>query len=271
MEMAAERSFLFVPGDRPERFSKALSSGADRVIIDLEDAVAPDAKVVARENLVRWLESTDARDIFVRINAVTTSWHDDDISALVQLPHVVGLMLPKAEDADVVTAMRAKMRAGVRLFALIETVKGFAGLRAVAQTNGLSRLAFGSVDFCLETGIEGLGAELDFVRAQLTIESCLAGLAAPIEGVTVDIKSFETLEADVIRAKKFGFGGKLCIHPAQVEAINYGFAPSSVQVEWAHRVIAAARTGVGAVAVDGKLVDRPIVLQAEKILATAAG
>ena len=84
--MAAERSFLFVPGDRPERFSKALSSGADRVIIDLEDAVAPDAKVVARENLVRWLGSADARDIFVRINAVTTPWHDDDISALVQLP-----------------------------------------------------------------------------------------------------------------------------------------------------------------------------------------
>jgi citrate lyase subunit beta / citryl-CoA lyase len=271
MEMAAERSFLFVPGDRPERFDKALSSGADRVIIDLEDAVAPDAKVVARENLVRWLGSADARDIFVRINAVTTPWHDDDISALVHLPHVTGLMLPKAEDANAIAAMRAKMRGDVRLFGLIETVKGFTGLRAVAQANGLNRLAFGSVDFCLETGIEGLGAELDFVRAQLTIESCLAGLAAPIEGVTVDIKSFETLEADVVRAKNLGFGGKLCIHPAQVEAINRGFAPSASQIEWAHRVVAAARTGVGAVAVDGKLIDRPVVLQAEKILATASG
>jgi citrate lyase subunit beta/citryl-CoA lyase len=271
MEMAPERSFLFVPGDRPERFSKALSSGADRVIIDLEDAVAPAAKVVARENLVRWLDSANARGIFVRINAVTTPWHDDDISAFVRAPRVIGLMLPKAEDANAIAALRAKTRTDVRLFGLIETVKGFVGLRAVAQTKGLSRLAFGSVDFCLETGIEGLGAELDFVRAQLTIECCLAGLAAPIEGVTVDIKSFETLEADVIRAKNFGFGGKLCIHPAQVEAINRGFAPSAAQVEWAHRVIAAAQTGVGAVAVDGKLVDRPVVLQAEKILATASG
>jgi citrate lyase subunit beta / citryl-CoA lyase len=270
MEMAAERSFLFVPADRPERFSKALSSGADRVIIDLEDAVAPDAKAAARENLVRWLGGADARDIFVRINPVTTSWHDDDIIALVPVPHVVGLMLPKAEDADAIAAMRAKMRVDARLFGLIETVKGYTGLRAVAQAKGLSRLAFGSVDFCLETGIEGLGAELDFVRAQLTIES-LAGLTAPIEGVTVDIKSFETLEADIIRAKNFGFGGKLCIHPAQVEAINRGFAPSAAQVEWAHRVIAAMRTGVGAAAVDGKLVDRPVVLQAEKILATATG
>ena len=268
--MAAERSFLFVPGDRPERFGKALSSGTDRVIIDLEDAVAPDAKAGARENIVRWLDGVNARDVFVRINGVVTPWHDDDIRALARIPRVIGLMLPKAEDPVAVAATRAKMSEDVRLFGLIETVKGFVGLRAVAQAKGLSRLAFGSVDFCVETGIEGLGAELDFVRAQLTIESCLAGLAAPIEGVTVDINSFETLEADVIRAKRFGFGGKLCIHPSQVEAINRGFAPSAAQVEWAHRVVAAARTGVGAVAVDGKLVDRPVVLQAEKILAIAA-
>jgi citrate lyase subunit beta/citryl-CoA lyase len=267
--MAAERSFLFVPGNRPERFAKALSSGADRVIIDLEDSVAPDAKVAARENLVRWLEGADARDVVVRVNAVTMPWHDDDTRALARLPRVVGLMLPKAEDDDAIAATRANMGADARLFGLVETVKGLAGLRAVAQAKGLSRLAVGSVDFCLETGIEGQGAELDFVRAQLTIESCFAGLAAPIEGVTIDIKSPETLEADVIRARKFGFGGKLCIHPVQVEAVNRGFSPSQAQIDWAQRVVAAARSGVGAVAVDGKLVDRPVVLQAEKILAAA--
>lgn len=268
--MAAERSFLFVPGDRPERFGKALSSGADRVIIDLEDAVAPNVKIAARENLVRWLESCEAHDVIVRVNAVTTPWHDDDMRALPPLAHVVGLMLPKAEDADATAATRAKMRADTRLFGLVETVKGFTGLRAVAQTKGLSRLAFGSVDFCVETGIDGQGAELDFVRAQLTIESCLAGLAAPIEGVTVDIKSPETLHADILHAKKLGFGGKLCIHPAQVEAVNRGFSPSPAQIEWARRVIAAAHSGGGAVTVDGKLVDRPVALQAEKILAAAA-
>ena len=268
--MVAERSFLFVPGDRPERFGKALSSGADRVIIDLEDAVAPDVKVVTRENLMRWLENAEARDVFVRVNAVGTLWHEDDILALAPLPRVVGLMLPKAEDVDAIAAARTKMRPDVRLFGLIETVKGLARLRAVAQAKGVNRLAFGSVDFCVETGIEGLAAELDFVRTQLTIESCLAGLPAPIEGVTIDIRSPETLEADVIRAKKLGFGGKLCIHPAQIAAVNRGFSPSAAQIDWAHRVIAAARFGAGAVTVDGKLVDRPVVLQAEKILASAS-
>jgi citrate lyase subunit beta / citryl-CoA lyase len=268
--MAAERSFLFVPGDRPERFGKALSSGADRVIIDLEDAVAPEAKPDARENLVRWLEGPNAREVMVRVNAVTTPWHDDDMRALALMPRVVGLMLPKAEDADAIAATRAKMRTDALLFGLVETVKGFAALRAVAQTKGISRLAFGSVDFCLETGIEGQGAELDFARAQLTIESCLAGLAAPIEGVTVDIKSPETLEADIIRAKKLGFGGKLCIHPAQVGAINRGFSPSAAQIDWAQRVVAAARSGAGAATVDGKLVDRPVFLKAEKILAATS-
>jgi citrate lyase subunit beta / citryl-CoA lyase len=266
--MAAERSFLFVPGDRPERFGKALSSGADRVIVDLEDAVAPDVKVATRENLVRWLETAGARDILVRVNAFGTPWHEDDIRAIAPMPSVVGLMLPKAEDADAVASTRAKIRADMRLFGLIETVRGFAGLRAVAQAKGLNRLAFGSVDFCLETGIEGLGAELDFVRAQLTVESCLAGLPAPIEGVTVDIKSPETLEADIVRAKILGFGGKLCIHPTQIEAVNRGFSPSPAQIDWANRVIQATRSGAGAVTVDGKLVDRPIVLQAEKILAS---
>jgi citrate lyase subunit beta/citryl-CoA lyase len=134
----------------------------------------------------------------------------------------------------------------------------------------MTRLAFGSVDFCLETGIQGQGAELDFVRAQLVIESSLAGLAAPIEGVTVDIKSFDTLQADIERARRYGFGAKLCIHPSQVAPINTGFSPSAESIEWARRVISAAKSDVGAAIVDGKLVDRPVILQAEKILAQAA-
>ncbi|MDE2363495.1 MAG: CoA ester lyase [Hyphomicrobiales bacterium] len=267
--MAAERSLLFVPGDRPERFGKALASGADRVIIDLEDAVAPEAKGAARQNLVRWLESADARDVIVRVNAVTTAWYEDDMRALGPQTSVIGLMAPKAEEPDAIAAMRARMRNGTALYGLVETVRGFAQLRRVAQAKGVTRLAFGSVDFCLETGIEGQGAELDFVRAQLTVESCLAGLAAPIEGVTVDIKSQETLEADVTRARKYGFGGKLCIHPAQVAAINRGFSPSVSQIDWARRVLSAARAGAGATTVDGKMVDRPVILQAEKILAQA--
>lgn len=272
--MAAERSFLFVPGDRPERFAKALAAEADRVIVDLEDAVTPDAKDGAREILARWLKSAEARDVLVRVNPPTTRWYDEDMRALAHLPAVAGLMLPKAEDADALAATRARMRPEAALIGLVETVRGFACLRAVAQVPGMARLAFGSVDFCLETGIQGQGAELDFARAQLTLESCLAGLAAPIEGVTVDIKSLATLQTDIERARRYGFGGKLCIHPTQVRPINAGFSPSEESIAWAHRVLAAARSaaksGTGAVTVDGKLVDRPIILQAEKVLAMVA-
>jgi citrate lyase subunit beta/citryl-CoA lyase len=265
--MAFERSFLFVPADRPDRFSKALATRADRIIIDLEDAVAPAAKVAARDNLVNWLASGQASDVVVRVNAVTTPWHADDMRAMAGLARVVGVMLPKAEAADAIAETRAKLSDDKGLIGLVETVRGVADLRAVAGTPGLSRLAFGTVDFCLETGIEGQGPELDFVRAQLTLESCLAGLAAPIEGVTVDLKAPDVLEADIARARRYGFGGKLCIHPAQVDPVNTGFSPSAHSIDWARRVIEAAKSGSGAITVDGKLVDRPIVLQAEKILA----
>jgi citrate lyase subunit beta / citryl-CoA lyase len=265
--MAFERSFLFVPADRPERFVKALATRADRIIIDLEDAVAPTAKAAARDSLVNWLEGAHASDVMIRVNAATTPWHDDDLRAVAGLARVIGLMLPKAEDVEAIGATRAKFFGNKSLVGLVETVRGVADLRAVAGTPGLSRLAFGTVDFCLETGIEGQGPELDFVRTQLTLESCLAGLAAPIEGVTVDIRAVDVLETDIARARRYGFGGKLCIHPSQVDPINTGFSPSADSIGWARRVIDAAKSGGGAVTVDGKLVDRPIMLQAEKILA----
>jgi citrate lyase subunit beta/citryl-CoA lyase len=265
--MAFERSFLFVPADRPERFAKALATSADRIIIDLEDAVAPNAKAAARDILVNWLEGAGASPVMVRVNAVTTTWYDDDMRAMAGLPELVGLMLPKAESIDAIAETRAKLSEKKSLVGLVETVRGVADLRAVAGTPGLSRLAFGTVDFCLETGIEGQGPELDFVRTQLTLESCLAGLFAPIDGVTVDIKAPDVLETDITRARRYGFGGKLCIHPSQVDPINAGFLPTATSIDWARRVIEAAKSGAGAVTVDGKLVDRPIVLQAEKILA----
>lgn len=265
--MVIERSFLFVPADRPERFAKALAAGADRVIVDLEDAVAPAAKDLARETLVRWLGSAEGRDVLVRVNPPTTAWYEEDMRALADSSHVVGLMLPKAEDADAIAATLGRMRPRTTLIGLVETVRGFADLRAVAQAPGMTRLAFGSVDFCLETGIQGQGAELDFVRAQLILESCLAGLAAPVEGVTVDVKSSDVLRTDIERARRYGFGGKLCIHPTQVGLINNGFSPSSENIDWARRVLTAASSGAGAVTVDGKLVDRPVILQAERILA----
>lgn len=268
--MSAERSYLFVPGDRPERFGKALATSADRVILDLEDAVLPDAKPGARDAILSWLAGPDSRSVLVRVNASGTPWHADDLQALSGQPRVAGLMLPKAEDPGTLRLIRSGLRDDQMLVALVETVRAIANLRAVASVPGVQRLAFGSVDFCTEAGIRGYGRELDFVRGALVLESSLAGLLSPIEGVTVDVRDAILLGEDIERARAFGFGGKLCIHPSQVAAVNAGFSPSAAEIAWAERVVAAAEAGSpGATVVDGKLVDRPVRLQAEAILRQA--
>ncbi len=263
--MQAERSYLFCPGDRPERFGKALASGADRVVLDLEDAVLPDAKAAARDGIVDWLRAGET-PVMVRVNAAGTPWHADDVAALAGLPGLAGVMLPKAEDPATLEALRERIGDGPALLALVETARGVADLRRVASVPGLHRIAFGSVDFCTETAIRGYGAELDFVRGQMVLESCLAGLAAPVEGVTMEVKRDDILREDVARARRFGFGAKLCIHPSQVAGVNAGFSPSEGEIAWARRVVAACEAGAGAIVVDGKLVDRPVRLQAEAIL-----
>jgi citrate lyase subunit beta/citryl-CoA lyase len=262
------RSFLFVPADRPERFLKALASGADRIIVDLEDAVALEQKDAARATLEKWLAAPpDGARVLVRINGSETGWHGDDLR-LANLPGVAGLVVPKAEDPAALATVRAALDSSRELLALVETIKGFVNLRQVAAVQGLARLAFGSVDFCSEAGIGAEDRELDYVRSQLVIESRYAGLAAPVDGVTLALDDAQVLEADTRRARSFGFGGKMCIHPKQVGAVNEGFVPSAVEREWAARVLAALRDNPhGAVAVDGKLVDKPVIDRARLILA----
>lgn len=267
---SSERSFLFVPADRPERFAKALATGADRVVIDLEDAVLPDNKAHSRDRLADWLDGADARPVMVRVNAVDTDWHGDDLKTLARLPKVAGLMLPKADTAEAIASVRAFLPQERPLVALIETIRGYLDLRSLVRTPGLSRLAFGSVDFCTETGIGGLGSELDAIRTELVVVSRGAGLPPPVEGVTLNVKDTAALEEDVRHAKRFGFGGKLCIHPDQVAATNRGFSPATVEIDWARRVVAASTGTHGAVTVDGKLVDRPVVAQARAILSRIA-
>lgn len=264
-----ERSLLFVPGQRAALFDKALASGADRVIIDLEDAVPPELKCAARDGLVNWLRSEAARPVCVRVNATDTLWYDDDLRALAGLDKVAAIMLPKTDSLDGVKATRAALgRSETSLIALIESAAGVMRLPELAGSDGVSRFAFGTVDFCLDTGIEGQGAVLDPIRLQFTLASRVAGLPPPIDGVTVELQDQALIRSDVARAKSLGFGGKLCIHPSQVDPINSGFLPDPQQIAWARRVMAAWATATGVVAVDGKLVDRPVVLQAERILAS---
>lgn len=263
----SEKAFLFVPGNRPERFDKACAAGADAVILDLEDAVAPAGKDSARDAVRRWLEGGRA---WLRVNGTDTPWHDADV-ALLGMSGVLGVLLPKAERADELRALRATMRADMPLVPLVETALGLWNARELASVAGVQRLAFGSVDFQVDLSIQGDGEELLFARSQLVLASRVAGVLPPVDGVTVAIDDDGVLQADVVRARRLGFGGKLCIHPRQVQAIKAGFRPAAVDLEWARRVIEAAGAAAhDAVRLDGKLVDKPVIDRARALLREAA-
>jgi len=258
------RSLLFVPGDRPERFGKAMASGADAVIVDLEDAVAPASKAAARDALVDRLAG-DA-GIVLRINGRDTPWFDDDLRAAAH-PGVAAVMCPKTASADDIAAVRSH-GADKPVLALVETAAGMAGVAAIAAAAGVARLVFGSIDFQLDLDIEDDDDALRPYRAQLVLASRVAGLPAPIDGVTTAIGDAAALAHDARRARTSGFGGKLCIHPAQVSGVNAAFAPSPEQLDWARRVVAATRASEGAaVAVDGRMVDAPVFARASRLLA----
>lgn len=257
------RSLLFVPGSRPDRFEKALAAGASRVIIDLEDAVAPDAKEASRRAVADWL--APERPVMIRINGADTPWFDADL-ALSGHPGVIGVVLPKAEDPAVIARV---VRSGARMVVpIIETGAGFIGLPAIAGAPSVAALAFGSVDLERDLGMhDPREDELLPFRLQLVIASRFARISPPIDGVTVAIDDEASLRADAQRARRLGFGGKLCIHPRQVPDVNRALAPSADERAWALRVVEAARrAGDGVVTLDGKMIDRPVVLQAEAIL-----
>lgn len=262
------RAWLFVPAHRPERFDKALASGADRVIVDLEDAVAPADKDAARAALAAWLAGTQA-GVAVRLNAADTAWFEADL-ALLDHAAVQAVVLPKAEDTAVLARLHA-LRPDAALVPLVESAAGLAAARALAAAPGVLRLAFGHIDFQVDLGLRG-AAEDDLLpwRCELVLASRLARIAPPLDGVTVALDDPDVLQADVQRACRLGFGGKLCIHPRQVAAVRAGFAPTPEQVLWARRVLeTAAAAGGAAVALDGKMIDKPVMLRAEAILREA--
>lgn len=259
------RSWLFVPADRPERVAKALASPAHAVIADLEDAVAPAAKDAARAALQALL-ATDGPPLAVRINPEGTPWHAQDL-ALLASPRVRWVMPPKVEDAEALAALAARLQPGQQLVPLVETAAGLLAAPALARVPQVLCLAFGTLDFIADTGMADTGADLDPLRVHLVVASRAAGIGAPLDGVAVALDDEAGLAASVRRARALGMGGKLCIHPRQLETVNAGFAPNAQELAWARRVLdALAAQPHGAVAVDGKLVDRPVELRARALL-----
>jgi citrate lyase subunit beta/citryl-CoA lyase len=272
--LAGAVSLLFVPGNRPDRFDKAAASGAHAVVLDLEDAVPPSEKAQARAAVREAWTRLAARGVpvVVRVNASGTGLLADDLAALRGLAPAPAVMLPKAEAAAHIAEVRAALP-GASVLPLIETAAGLRAIDEVAAAPGVVRLAIGHLDFMADTGMswsEG-EPELTPLRFAVSIATRIANLAPAIDGVTVQTDDEPRLTADALRAKRFGFGGKLCIHPKQVAAVHAAFAPAEEEVAWAKRVVEAdAASGGRAVKVDGRMVDAPVVATARAILARAA-
>ena len=275
------RSLLFVPADRPERFAKAAASGADALILDLEDSVAPEKKDVGRAAVAEWLAGDRAGvTTFVRVNPLDGDLTDADLAAV--LPgRPDGLLLPKAEGAKSVEALVGKL-GGVSLPILpiaTETPAAIFQLGSYGAVSAhLAGLTWGAEDLPAAIGAatsrEADGsytAPYELVRS-LTLFGAHAAGSQAIETVFPRIDAPEALAAYVARARRDGFTGMMAIHPAQVATINAGFTPTEAEVAHARAVIDAfaANPGVGALKLDGKMIDRPHLVQAQRIIAQVA-
>ncbi len=267
MQAAILRSYLFVPATRIDRVARAQAAGPDGVIVDLEDAVAPADKASAREAAAR--ELPGAGPVFIRVNGPESEWFEEDLKLCATLD-LGGLIVPKAEEVEQLRHAAQRLKPGTPILPLIESARGFSNLAALGKAPQVQRFVFGSIDFQLDLGITGEGEELLYFRSGLVLASKLAGIQPPVDGVTVEINDEQRVRADALRGKRLGFGAKLCIHPKQVAPVNACYYPSADEIAWARSIVDAATAAKGAaVAVDGKMVDRPVILKAQEILREA--
>ncbi len=271
--LAQARSLLFVPGNRPERFLKAAQSGADAVVLDLEDAVPLAQKDAARDAIgQQWAQLLALQvPLVVRINAADSAAWPADLAALARLPQLAAVMVPKAESAETLRQAHHAL-AGVALLPLIESAAGYDALAPIAAAPGVLRLVLGHIDFMADTGLQCSDDERELapLRFAIAMATRRQRLAPAIDGVTVAIDDAQRLREDTQRALRFGFGAKLCIHPRQVAGVHEALAPSAAELDRARRVVAADAAAAGAaVQLDGRMVDAPVVLQARRVLARA--
>ena len=270
MDQTIVRSALFVPATRPERIAKALGSGADAVIVDLEDAVAENLKAQARANLDAFLDANPQARVLVRINAPEHQQQAADLALCLRQPGVVAVLLPKAQSAAQVEWAAACCKP---VWPIIESARGLLELPAIAQAGGVERLTFGALDLGLDLGLaSGTDASqriLDQARYAILLHSTLAHLAPPLDSVFPDIKNSEGMTRMAADARDMGFGGLLCIHPSQVALIHDTFMPGHEELDRARRVLAAVASGDGVFVVDGQMVDAPVIEHARRVLRRA--
>ena len=256
-KLQGARSFLFVPGDRPERFSKAVASGTDVVVLDLEDAVSAEKKDAARKAVTAWLSGTG--HALVRIGRA------EDVEALTGLPGLLGVLVPKAENPEALFRISEAVERPV--IALIESASGVLAANSLASVPGVARLAFGELDLAADIAAQPNQRAMLMARSLLVLASRSQGLPGPLDGVTSKLDDDSLLNDDLHAALELGMSGKLLIHPRQVAVTHSAFRPSDEEVTWAQRVVESTKGGEAVVKVDGLMVDAPVLLRAQAILA----
>lgn len=259
-DLELARTYLFVPGTRPDRFDKAVASGADVVILDLEDAVAPQQKAEARRNVAAWL-GAGGRAV-VRVNALDTQWFESDLA---EISAAAAIILPKVETVCDVETVDSVGRGGVWLIPLLETPNGLLNVERICSLEQVVRVAFGNIDFAARVGVDPSSrVALSYARSRIVYASSAAGCAAPIDGVTTAIDDMDRLRSDTLHSRELGFRAKLLIHPSQVAPVAEALGPTLEELRWARSVLEKASGG--ARALEHEMVDEPVRLRARRLL-----
>ncbi len=270
----ARRSLLFSPGDRPELMRKAPGSGADVVVFDLEDAVAPGRRPEARSAVAEVLGDLDADcEVAVRVNAAGIAADDDLAAVATAADGLDAIVLPKvdaAEDVETLDRLLDEHGLDVPVFALVETAAGVLAAENIAAAHPTDALVFGAEDLAADLGATRTaeGTEVLYARERVVVAATAAGVDA-IDTLHTDYEDDEGLREDAARSVRFGYDGKIAIHPRQVPIINDAFTPDPADLEWAERVLQArdeaAADDRGVFEVDGEMIDAPLIAQAERI------
>lgn len=272
-ELRRVRTVLFVPGDRPDRFDKATASGADSILIDLEDAVQPERRPEARVAVVDWVEQLTDRPqrplVLVRVNSHDSEDLALDLEALSGL-ELDGVVAPKfsATAVDTWSGFSA-----YPVVAIVETAEGFRDIASIRSTPScVARLGFGAVDLAADLGLawSATNPVLHVARCDLVLASRALGLAAPIDTAFTDLADVDGFQQDCRTASLMGYGAKFLIHPNQVALAASELDPDTDELQWASRVVEAweaeSSHGRGAFSLDGRMIDEAVVKRARSLL-----
>lgn len=262
-------TWLYAPGDRPHVVAKALASGADIVVVDLEDAVAPDRKAYARAATAELLTDPPPVPVHVRVNALDSPWGEQDIAALAPAPGLRALRLAKISSPAEVAHV-ARRAARTDLYALLETALAVEQAYAIAGAHPRLRgIALGETDLRADLGVRD-DTGLDWSRSRVIVAARAAGLPPPAQSVHPDTRDLEGLAASCAHGRALGFLGRAAIHPRQLPVIERAYLPTEEDIEQAETVLKAAATQRGAQALpDGRFIDAAVVTAAQRTLALA--